>query len=342
MNLVKSLSENPFVMAPMAAITDNAFRSFMKEMGVGIVVSELVSSNGIKFGSDKTLRMLKFDSIQHPVGIQIFGEDPLIMAEAAKRIQDLGADFVDLNFGCPVKKVVQKGAGSAILKDLIQVQTMISTIKKAITIPLTIKTRTGWDETTRNAIEVAHIAHEEGVTWMAIHGRTRTQDYEGKANWDYIAEVKSKAKLPIIGNGDILTAEQAVMRLKTTGCDAVMIGRGCLKNPWIFLESLALFKNLGNNQTTAPVLFKNYPQAFERLKFYLEQNFDSYVVSIQLRKFAGWFSSGYPGGTEFRKSIFQFKEVSTIYNHTMEYFNLLEKTRQADTSHEAFLMGGHG
>ncbi len=336
MNIVSKLKENPFVLAPMAAITDNAFRSFMKEMGVSIVVSELISSNGIKFGSEKTLAMMKFDSLQHPVGIQIFGDDPMIMGEAAKKVQDMGADFVDLNFGCPVKKVVQKGAGSAILKDLNCVRSMLSTIRKVCTIPITIKIRTGWDDNSRNAHEVAQIAYEEGISWVAIHGRTRAQDYTGLSDWDYIADVKASAKLPIIGNGDIHTAAQAVERLKTSGCDGVMIGRGCLKNPWIFQEALFL------SQGSSGVLQKSHAEAFARLRFYLEQNCNEHIVSIQLRKFAGWFSSGYPGGSEFRKSIFQVKLPTEIFNLTLDYFNSVNKFNQIDTSDEKFLMGGHG
>ncbi len=336
MDLVEVLKQNPFVLAPMAAITDNAFRSFMKEMGCSILISELISSNGIKFGGEKTMKMLKFDSSQHPVGLQIFGDDPVIMGEAAKIIEDLGADFIDLNFGCPVKKVVAKGAGSAILKDLVSVQKMVSTVKKSCNIPVTIKIRTGWDANSRNASEVAKIAYEEGITWVTIHGRTRAQDYEGLADWDYITEVKSQSKIPIIGNGDILTAETAISRLNSTKCDAVMIGRGCLKNPWIFLEC----HNLLNKNNS--ILQKDYVEAFGRLRMYLEQNFEPFVVSIQLRKFAGWFSVGFPHGSEFRKSIFQAKEVPEVYDRVVDYFNKVDLLQRVDTSKEAFLMGGHG
>lgn len=336
MDLVQALKENPFVLAPMAAITDNAFRSFMKEMGCSIVVSELISSDGIKYDNQKTLRMLQFDPAQKPVGLQIFGDDPKIMSEAARKIEALGASFVDLNFGCPVKKVVQKGAGSAILKDLRSVQVMITEIKKSISIPLTIKIRTGWDANSRNADEVCNIAYNEGVSWVTIHGRTRAQDYEGQADWDYIAEVKSKTKIAIIGNGDIVTPESAVQKLSQYNVDGVMIGRGALKNPWIFQESYALWKGHDG------VFTRSFSQAFERLKYYLELNFPPMVVSIQLRKFAGWFSAGYPGGADFRRSMFQLKEPQEILLHTLQYFHAVEKIRQGDTSRERFLMGGHG
>lgn len=336
MNLVQELHNNPFVLAPMAGITDNAFRSFMKEMGCGIVISELISANGLNYNSQKTKDLMKFDKIQSPVGIQLFGETPEIVAEGAKFVQDQGADFVDLNFGCPVKKVVSKGAGSAILKDLDALTKMLSKVKSAIQIPLTIKVRTGWDENTRNTHEVARIAYEEGIEWLAIHGRTRTQGYEGLADWDYIAEIKSKAKLPIIGNGDIHTPRQAVDRIKSSGCDAVMIGRGCLKNPWIFRQALNIYKQ--ENEKTD----KNFPELINVLNMYLEKNCEERVVGIQLKKFSSWFSAGYPGAAQFRKDIFQQKNPKDILTHVETYFQSIAHITQSDTSAERFLMGGHG
>ncbi|PIS12003.1 MAG: tRNA dihydrouridine synthase DusB, partial [Bdellovibrio sp. CG10_big_fil_rev_8_21_14_0_10_47_8] len=249
----------------MAGITDHAFRSFMKARGAGIVVTELVSAMGIEYKSDRTVKLMSFDETQRPVGIQLFGEDPEVMARAAQFAQEKGADFVDLNFGCPVPKVTKKGAGSAILKDLPQMAIMISTIKKAIQIPLTIKIRTGWDQETRNAEEVAHIAHNEGVAWVAIHGRTRAQAYAGLADWDYIAQVKSVSRVPILGNGDILTAKQAVLRLEQSGCDGVLIGRGCLKNPMIFADALALWRGENLNSTMSRDYVSLYRHLYEVL-----------------------------------------------------------------------------
>src|SRR5262245_15684821 len=240
--LLSYLKAQPFVLAPMAAITDRPFRSFMREMGCGVVVSELVSATGLKYSSEKTLKLMEFDEVQHPVGIQLFGEELDHLSEAAKKVEQLGADFVDLNFGCPVPKVVKKGAGAACLRDPARLAEILRTVKSAITIPLTIKIRTGWDEGSRNALEIANIAYNEGVHWVAIHGRTRAQAYTGFADWDFISEVKEKAKLPILGNGDIQSAAQANSRLQQSGCDGVLIGRGCLKNPWIFEESLRLFQ----------------------------------------------------------------------------------------------------
>ena len=336
--LLAQLKSNPFVLAPMAGITDNAFRSFMKEMGTSVVVTELVSSHGIEYRGPQTLRLMKFTEFQRPIGIQLFGETPEIVAKAARFSQDEGCTFVDLNFGCPVPKVVNKGAGSAILKDPLRVRDMLRQVKAAIQIPLTIKIRTGWDQSTRNADEICQIAFDEGITWVAIHGRTRAQAYTGQADWDYIAEVKAKSKVPIIGNGDILSAQQAVDRLTKSGVDGVMIGRGCLKNPWIFLESLARHRD----PQKPLVMERSFNQVLNSLQRHLEAECDERILMLQLKKFASWFSSGYPNASLLRKSLFQSNSLAELKSIMDDYFISLDKVQQADTSSEAFLMGGHG
>ena len=340
--LTNALKQNPFVLAPMAGITDHAFRSFMKARGASVVVTELVSAVGIKYSSDRTLSLMSFDDTQHPIGIQLFGEEPEIMAEAAKVAQARGADFVDLNFGCPVPKVTKKGAGSAILKDLPHMIDMISTIKKAINIPLTIKIRTGWDQQTRNADEVVKIAYNEGVAWVAIHGRTRAEAYTGLADWDYIAQVKSRAQLPILGNGDILTAQQAVHRVKSSGCDGVLIGRGCLKNPHIFADALALWNEQKLDSTVDRDYVTLYRQLYDVLKLYGIKNGDDRILQIQLKKFASWFATGFPGASQFRKNIFQLKATNDVLEEALAFFSSIQKIEQEDTSQDGFLMGGHG
>lgn len=338
MHPLDALKQNPFVLAPMAGITDHAFRTFMKARKAGVVVTELISATGIEFQSERTLKLMSYDESQRPVGIQLFGEDPEIMAKSARFAQEKGADFVDLNFGCPVPKVTKKGAGSAILKDLPHLTLMLSTIKKAIDIPLTIKIRTGWDQGTRNADEVVKIAYNEGITWVAIHGRTRAAGYSGLADWDYIAEVKAKAQLPILGNGDILTAKQAVLRLNQSGCDGVLIGRGCLKNPYIFADALSLWKGEKLDST----LERDYVNLYRQLHEVLLAHCDERILQIQLKKFAAWFATGYPGAAAFRKSIFQTKTADEVLNASLEFFKTVDTIDQADTSDEAFLMGGHG
>lgn len=327
--LLLHLKNNPFVLAPMAGITDRPFRTFMREMGCGVVVTELVSATGLKYSSDKTLKLMEFDEGQHPIGIQIFGDNLEHLTEAAAKIEQLGADFVDLNFGCPVPKVVNKGAGSACLKDLTKLAAVIRATKSGTSLPVTIKIRTGWDAHTRNSDEVVRVAHDEGVTWVAIHGRTRAAAYTGFADWDYIKDTKAKSPLPIIGNGDIHSAEQANMRLRTSGCDAVMIGRGCLKNPRIFLESRKIFSE------------ERMQAILERLHGHLTSFYDERLTLIQMRKFASWYSAGYPGAAGFRKDLFQLHSRDQVLNRIYGFFNGISEV-QADTSHEAFLMGGHG
>lgn len=346
-DLAAELKKNPFLLAPMAGITDCAFRTVMRELGCGPVITELVSAHGIEYASRKTLQLMDFEECQRPVGIQLFGETPEILGMAAKASQDRGADFVDLNFGCPVPKVVKKGAGSAILKDLKAVEAVFRAVKGAVTIPVTVKIRTGWDHETRNASQVAQIAYDEGLSWVAIHGRTRAAGYSGLADWDFIAEVKSTAKLPIIGNGDILTAETAVRRMRETGVDGVMIGRGCLKNPWIFRQSVGLW-----SEGRVPAVQKDFTVLFERLHQAFMKvaegedgarkgNGDRFVM-LQIKKFASWYSTGYPGASQFRKTIFQHESLEATLSAVFDYFKEIAAIVQADTSHEAFLMGGHG
>lgn len=337
MNPVEALKSNPFVLAPMAGITDHAFRSFMKKLDTSVVVTELVSANGIEYKSERTMKLMSYDESQRPIGVQLFGEEPEVIARAAQVAEAEGCDFIDLNFGCPVPKVVKKGAGSAMLKDPMALQKVLAAVKSAIKIPLTIKIRTGWDANTRNAIEVCNIAYNEGISWVAIHGRTRAQGYSGLADWDFITEVKANTKVPILGNGDILTPRQANLRLAQSGCDGVMIGRGCLKNPYIFMDALSLWRGESVKQVQ-----RDYVSLFNNLKEEIIAHCDAHITGIQLRKFAAWFSTGYPGAAQFRKNLFQSKSNEEIMALATEFFATLGSLDQEDTSNEEFLMGGHG
>ena len=336
MDLLAEVRRNPFLLAPMAGITDCAFRSFMREMGCGAVVTELVSATGLQFNSEKTRKLMAFAEDQHPVGVQIFGDDPSHLAEAAIQVEAAGADFVDLNFGCPVPKVVKKGAGAATLKDLVHMREILRAIKKSVSIPVTIKIRTGWDEKSKNAIDVAQLAFDEGITWVAIHGRTRAAGYSGLADWDYISEVKAKSPLPIIGNGDIRSAEQALERLNQSGCDGVMIGRGCLKNPWVFREAMDLY------QERPSEFERDFTWLFGTLHQQLLKYADDRIVPLQIKKLAAWYSAGYPASAQFRKEIFQQKDQSSVFSMVTDYFSTIAHLPAPDTSGEAFLMGGHG
>tara|TARA_B110001454_G_scaffold218991_1_gene249032 strand:- start:70778 stop:71812 length:1035 start_codon:yes stop_codon:yes gene_type:complete len=344
MKLTDHLKLNPFVIAPMAGITDHSFRTFIRKLDSSVVVSELISANGLEYHNERTFEMMGYDEEQRPVGLQLFGDDPEILARAAQVVEQKGVDFVDLNFGCPVPKVTKKGAGSAMLKDLVMLQKVLSAVVKAVKIPVTIKVRTGWNHETLNADEVGHIAYNEGITWMAIHGRTRSQNYEGKANWDYIGEVKAKVKIPVLGNGDVLTAEDAVGWLKKYNLDGVLIGRGALRNPYIFKESLALYQ--GRDEK----IDKDFYNLLNTLNEMYALRCSDRLREIQLRKFAAWFSTGYPDSAQFRKKLFQSPNAESILAESKIYFsNLFSKTNQSQNetvlkSHEEekFLMGGHG
>lgn len=337
-NPLIALRKNPFVLAPMAGITDCAYRSFMKNLGSSLVISELVSATGLQHRSARTEALMAFNEDQRPVGIQLFGENPQEMAWAAQFVEERGADFVDVNFGCPVPKVVKKGAGSAMMKDLPAMERLLSAMVKAVKIPVTIKIRTGWDQTTRNASDVVQLAADCGVTWVAIHGRTRAQGYSGQSDWDFISEVKNKASIPVLGNGDVLTPAQAVSRMKSSGVDGVLIGRGALKNPFIFMDSMALWAGQEIDKT----INRDYRAVFLSLKQCFAAHCSERILQIQLKKFAAWFATGYPGASQFRKSIFQELSAEEITGLALEYFSSINQTHQADTSTEAFLMGGHG
>lgn len=230
---------NPFLLAPMAGITDMPFRRLMKRLGVGGVISEFVSVHAIsRKDNPRTAKYLAYHEEERPVGIQIFGDTPELLAGAAKIIQDKGLDFIDINLGCPVPKVTRKLSGSAWLCRPVELGQMLKTVRAAVSIPFTIKIRTGWDADSINTSEIVRIAENEGVDMVSIHGRTRAQGYAGLADWAEISRVAQTAKIPIIGNGDILSGPMAVARLIDSGCSGVMIGRGALKNPWIFQEAV--------------------------------------------------------------------------------------------------------
>ncbi|MCB0417664.1 MAG: tRNA dihydrouridine synthase DusB [Bdellovibrionaceae bacterium] len=319
-----------FVLAPMSGITDGVFRLLMREMGAHIVISDLVSAEGLMRGGEKTRSMLAYSEAERPVGIQIFGGNPESLVEACRIVEAEGADFVDLNLGCPVKKVVKTGAGSAWLRDPAALGKILLQMKQAIRIPLTIKIRTGWDESSINAKEVVHVAYECGVSWVAIHGRTRAQGYSGEADWELIRDVAQSSPLPILGNGDILTAAQARARIEGGYAHGVMIGRGALKNPWIFSELSGVasgipdFASMIDRHFELALSMKNEARAF-----------------LSLKKFLGWYASGLPGASQFRKSLFEIREVEGLRQLATSFFAGVDVRAKVDDG-QPFLMGGHG
>jgi tRNA-dihydrouridine synthase B len=339
-NLKNKLKENQFVLAPMAGITNAPFRLLMKEVGAGILVSELISATGMVYGGAKTLELCSYFEEERPVGLQIFGDEVEHLVFAGRKLQEMKVDFVDINLGCPVPKVVNKGAGSALLKNPEKLYLLLKQVQESIEIPLTIKIRTGWDLNSLNAIENVHAAAEAKVTWVAIHGRTRSQGYEGDADWEFISKVKKHASIPIIGNGDILVAEQAIQRLKESGCDAVMIGRGALRDPFLFrrIAKLQGKQVKGANWT--------YWNLIERHLELLRKNFKEFYVGIQLRKFLTWYSAGMEGASAFRKKIYAVANdesgTATVLSLAQEYYDRPNLEKQDSYLKEPFLKGGHG
>lgn len=330
--------EHPFILAPMAGITNSPFRRLMRGLGSSVVISELVSANGIHYGGQKTRDLLKFHEDERRVGLQIFGEELDNLVDACRVVEQLGADFVDLNLGCPVVKVTKKGAGAAMCRDVPTLARTLQAMVEAVKIPVTIKIRTGWDSQSRNALEVVRAAADVGVAWVAIHGRTRAQGYSGLADWDFIGDVKAKSPIPILGNGDITTAEQAVSRMRTYGVDAVLIGRGALRNPFLFEQARALWKGESFEWPRA----ERYLALMDAQRAFLEQDFNERTSMLHVRKFLAWYSSGFPGASDFRRKVFSIAEPAELWAEARRFFETSVRERDFGFMAEPFLMGGHG
>ena len=325
--------KNPFFLAPMAGVTDKPFRSFMKSMDCGLMTTELVSARALLENNDKTKRIMERHRGEGPWGVQIFGQNPEVLSEGAKRVEELGVDFIDLNLGCPVNKIVKNGAGAALLKDLKKLGKVLNSLRASISLPLSLKVRTGWDDSSRNALEVARLAFNEGFSWITIHGRSRAQGYSGQADWEYISEVAALSPLPVVGNGDIHSATQAVNALKTSQCKGVMIGRGSLSNPWIFQECLQQLHGTQFARQPLKILI-------EKLSLELESFYNERLFLIQLKKFISWFSSGLPSSSSFRQKLFQTKEKQAIFALISSLFD--KEIPSHTKKYEPFLRQGHG
>lgn len=312
----------------------------MEDLGAGGTVSELISCHGINYKNVKTRNMLRIHPREKNVGIQLFGEEKLAMSEAAKVAQDFGPKFIDINMGCPVRKVVSKGGGSALMKDPTKLASFFALMKKSIDIPLTIKIRTGWDSDSINAQEIIHIAHNEGVEFVAIHGRTRTQAYKGQADWELLEKVALDSPLPIIGNGDLHSPVLVKRKIEQTNCHALMLGRGPLRDPFIFLTS---YLDDPTENYFGPQDFKEIIRTYyQYLQEYTEME---RTHLIQMRKMIVWFVAGFSKVAEFRGHMFKAQSVDEVFCLADEFFDELHARGQNAKSidlEKPFMMGGHG
>ena len=313
------------VLAPMAGVTDTVFRRFIRKPGgCGLIMTEFTSSHGVSASlrADKSKkpnrtvqRYLAFEPREHPISAQLFGSDPEIMATAAAVCQDLGFDILDINFGCPVNKVVKCNGGSGLLRDLPLVETLLRTVRSAIAIPFTCKFRAGWSDNELVMVEMARIAEDCGLQAVALHPRTREQGYAGRADWSRIAAVKAAVKIPVIGNGDILTPEDAVRMVDETGCDAVMIGRTASSNPWIFRQ---LEQYLATGRYDEPTQRDRYEMMRTYYAMLLARSEDDSIG--KMKQFATYFTHGIRGGASLRVAIYQAKEANQILDLVDGFF----------------------
>jgi nifR3 family TIM-barrel protein len=309
--------KNEMILAPMAGITNLPFRLINRDFGVGLTLTEMISANGLVRGMKKTRHYLNAHPDDRPLGVQIFGTDPSILAEAARIITDLGADLLDINMGCPVKKVVKTGAGAALMKDPPRIATILEAVRKGTHLPLTVKLRAGWKTHCINVLEISKIAEDSGVDAVVVHPRTADQAFSAMADWSLIERVKARLKIPVIGNGDIKKGEDAIRMMRTTGCDAMMVGRGCLGNPWIFEQINARLQGLVD--PLPPSLARREQMIRRHLTLELASAGETAGLKI-FRKHLLWYTKGLKGGSQFRQMISVVEDKTVLLDKLHVFF----------------------
>jgi tRNA-dihydrouridine synthase B len=330
------------VLAPMAGVTDTVFRRFIRnasvfsghpggdarklveapisneQSGCGLIMTEFTSADGLsRMRESKRKRYLTYDEDEHPISAQLFGSDPATLTEAARIVEDAGFDMVDLNLGCPAKRVVSCNGGSGLLRDLPHIATIFERVRSAVRIPFTVKFRMGWNDQSIVCVPLARLAEESGLNAVALHARTREQGYSGQARWEYIAAVKDAVRIPVIGNGDIRSPEDACTMIAETGCDAVMIGRAAPANPWIFRQ-IAQYTAFGAYEE--PTAVDRYRMIRDYFGMLVEESEEKAAMIGKMKQFASWFTHGVPGGAILRKSIYEAKSTDAVLDAVDVFF----------------------
>lgn len=301
--------ENQVILAPMAGVTDLPFRLLCKEQGAGLLSMEMVSAKAISFHNKNTESLMEIDKREHPIALQLFGSDPDLISEVAKSIEDRPFDILDINMGCPVPKVVNNGEGSALMKNPRRIGEIVEKTVRAIKKPVTVKIRKGFQESCINAVEVAKIAQESGASAIAVHGRTREQYYHGTADWDIIRQVKQAVKIPVIGNGDVVSPETAKAMLEQTGCDAVMVGRAAKGNPWIFRQIVHYLETGEKLEKPEIEEVKQMMLRHARMQISYKGGFTGIR---EMRKHIAWYTAGYPNSAKLRNQINQVERIEEM------------------------------
>ncbi len=339
-NIGQYCINNPYLLAPMAAVSEKPFRIIALEYGAGLATTKLISAKSIFYKNRRTKQYLTFNpKVEKPFSVQLFGGEPAVMATAAVEVVRLGAQIIDINMGCPVKKVTKTGAGSSLMSNPALACQIVTAIKKAVgdKVPVTAKIRSGWNESSKNAVGLGKELENAGLAALAIHGRTRAQAYRGKADWNIITQVKQAISIPVIGNGDIFTPKHAENMFKQTGCDGVMIGRGALGNPWIFksLSSGSTKQYIPSNEERLQVLlrhFKEHLQLYEQFKPMSEK-----ANACSIRSFRGplvWYSRGLDGASLFRKKIMQISGVEELRTIATQFLKNEKSPRSIEYSEQ--------